>query len=201
MKILVIKSSTNGHQSQTNTLIEHYLHKRKLQGYIDEVIEHDLESSPLPVLNNERFHALRGGKVDNVGLLSTVQLSDQLIAEFKDSDLLILGAPMYNLNVPTQLKNWFDLVVRPKQTFFYTETYPQGMVSNVKALIFSSRGGVHQGQETDAITPYLKSVLGLTGITDTQFIYAEGLDIKPEGYLAGIAQANKQLEQYINIGI
>lgn len=118
VKILVIKSSINGDQSQTNTFIEHYLNQRKLQGYNDSVIEHDLESAPLPVLTHQRFQALRGVQTDDTELLSTIKLSDQLIAELKNSDLLVLGAPMYNLNVPTQLKNWFDLVVRAKHTFF-----------------------------------------------------------------------------------
>lgn len=108
-------------------------------------------------------------------------LSDRLIAELKRSDLLLIGAPMYNLNVPTQLKNWFDLVARARVTFNYTATYPVGLVEGVNALVFSSRGGVHAGQPTDAVTPYLRSVLGLMGIGDVQFIYAEGLDMKPHG--------------------
>ncbi len=84
---------------------------------------------------------------------------------------------MYNLNVPTQLKNWFDLVARARQTFRYTETYPQGLVEGVKAVVVSSRG-IHVGQETEAVTPYLKAVLGLMGIHDVDFIYAEGLDMQ-----------------------
>lgn len=107
-----------------------------------------------------------------------VALSDELIAELKNADLLIIGAPMYNLNVPTQLKNWFDLVARARQTFRYTETYPQGLVEGVKAVVVSSRGGIHVGQETEAVTPYLKAVLGLMGIHDVDFIYAEGLDMQ-----------------------
>ncbi|GAA5103780.1 NAD(P)H-dependent oxidoreductase [Orbus sasakiae] len=201
VKILVIKSSINGHQSQTNTLIEYYLNQRKLQGYKDSVIEHDVESVPLPVLTHQRFHALRGAQTDDAELLSTIQLSDQLIAELKRTDILVLGAPMYNLNVPTQLKNWFDMVVRAKHTFFYTDSYPQGLVNNVKALIVSARGGIHQGQPTDAITPYLTAALGLMGINDVHFVYAEGLDMKPEGYLAGVAKAQQQLKDYLHIDI
>ncbi|MTB67520.1 FMN-dependent NADH-azoreductase [Providencia sp. wls1943] len=193
MKILVIKSSINGAQSQTNTLIQQYLDERKAQGYQDCVIERDVAENPLPVLNQARFAALRGAEISNPDLKNTAELSDQLIAELKESDLLLLGAPMYNLNVPTELKNWFDLVVRARETFRYTATYPLGLVENVKALVFSARGGIHYGQETDAITPYLNSVLGLMGINDVQFIYAEGLDMKPEGYEAGLAKAKQQL--------
>lgn len=73
-----------------------------------------------------------------------VALSDQLIAELKASDLLVIGAPMYNLNVPTDLKKWFDLVARARETFRYTESWPQGLVEGVRAVVVSSRGGIHQ---------------------------------------------------------
>lgn len=116
------------------------------------------------------------------------------MAELKRSDLLLIGAPMYNLNVPTQLKNWFDLVARARVTFEYTATYPRGLVEDVKAIAFSSRGGVHVGQDTDAVTPYLRAVLGLMGITDVKFVYAEGLDIKPHGVEAGLANAREQMQ-------
>ena len=70
-------------------------------------------------------------------------------------------------------------------TFNYTATYPVGAVEGVNALVFSSRGGIHAGQPTDAVTPYLRSVMGLMGIGDVQFIYAEGLDMKPHGLAQG----------------
>ncbi|MFW2168194.1 NAD(P)H-dependent oxidoreductase, partial [Enterobacter cloacae complex sp.6722794] len=91
-----------------------------------------------------------------------------------------------------------NLVGRARETFHYTATYPLGLGESGKALVFSARGGIHYGQETDAITPYLKSVLGLMGITDVQFIYAEGLDMKPEGYEAGIAKAQQQLMHHVH---
>ncbi|ANS44736.1 FMN-dependent NADH-azoreductase [Serratia inhibens PRI-2C] len=68
-----------------------------------------------------------------------------LIDELKSNDLLVIGAPMYNLNVSTDLKKRFDLVARAKETFRYTETYPQGLVARVRAVVISSRGGVHEG--------------------------------------------------------
>ncbi|MDI9746210.1 NAD(P)H-dependent oxidoreductase, partial [Acinetobacter nosocomialis] len=69
-----------------------------------------------PVLDLEIFQALRGAENVNQDIQRIVALSDELIAELKSADLLIIGAPMYNLNVPTQLKNWFDLVARARQT-------------------------------------------------------------------------------------
>ncbi|MCA4362742.1 NAD(P)H-dependent oxidoreductase [Acinetobacter baumannii] len=177
-KILVLKSSIMGEGSQTNRLIDVMLEHRKDQGVQDDITIRNLAEMNLPVLDLEIFQALRGAENVNQDIQQIVALSDELIAELKSADLLIIGAPMYNLNVPTQLKNWFDLVARARQTFRYTETYPQGLVEGVKAVVVSSRGGIHVGQETEAGTPYLKAVLGLMGIHDVDFIYAEGLDMQ-----------------------
>lgn len=177
-KILVLKSSIMGEGSQTNRLIDVMLEHRKDQGLQDDITIRNLAEMNLPVLDLEIFQALRGVENVNQDIQRIVALSDELIAELKSADLLIIGAPMYNLNVPTQLKNWFDLVARARQTFRYTETYPQGLVEGVKAVVVSSRGGIHVGQETEAVTPYLKAVLGLMGIHDVDFIYAEGLDMQ-----------------------
>lgn len=191
--ILVLKSSIMGDQSHTNGLIDTFLSERRARGLQDNVVVRDLVDLNLPVLDAELFSALRGGENPSQRARAVVALSDQLIAELKASDLLVIGAPMYNHNVPTHLKNWFDLVARARVTFNYTATYPMGLVEDVRALVFSSRGGVHVGSETDAVTPYLRSVLGLMGIKEVQFVYAEGLDMKPHGRDSGLAAARHQI--------
>ncbi|MBN6511677.1 NAD(P)H-dependent oxidoreductase [Acinetobacter pittii] len=194
-KILVLKSSIMGEGSQTNRLIDVMLEHRKDQGLQDDITIRNLAEMNLPILDLEIFQALRGAENVNQDIQQIVALSDELIAELKSADLLVIGAPMYNLNVPTQLKNWFDLVARARQTFRYTETYPQGLVEGVKAVVVSSRGGIHVGQETEAVTPYLKAVLGLMGIHDVDFIYAEGLDM--QAYRSNALDlANQQLKEF-----
>ncbi|HCJ6425903.1 MULTISPECIES: NAD(P)H-dependent oxidoreductase [Acinetobacter calcoaceticus/baumannii complex] len=194
-KILVLKSSIMGEGSQTNRLIDVMLEHRKDQGLQDDITIRNLAEMNLPVLDLEIFQALRGAENINQDIQQIVALSDELIAELKSADLLVIGAPMYNLNVPTQLKNWFDLVARARQTFRYTETYPQGLVEGVKAVVVSSRGGIHVGQETEAVTPYLKAVLGLMGIHDVDFIYAEGLDM--QAYRSNALDlANQQVKEF-----
>ena len=194
-KILVLKSSIMGEGSQTNRLIDIMLEHRKGQGLQDDITIRNLAEMNLPVLDLEIFQALRGAENVNQDIQRIVALSDELIAELKSADLLVIGAPMYNLNVPTQLKNWFDLVARARQTFRYTETYPQGLVEGVKAVVVSSRGGIHVGQETEAVTPYLKAVLGLMGIHDVDFIYAEGLDM--QAYRSNALDlANQQVKEF-----
>ncbi|MDX8164224.1 NAD(P)H-dependent oxidoreductase [Acinetobacter pittii] len=194
-KILVLKSSIMGEGSQTNRLIDIMLEHPKDQGLQDDITIRNLAEMNLPVLDLEIFQALRGAENVNQDIQQIVALSDELIAELKSADLLVIGAPMYNLNVPTQLKNWFDLVARARQTFRYTETYPQGLVEGVKAVVVSSRGGIHVGQETEAVTPYLKAVLGLMGIHDVDFIYAEGLDM--QAYRSNALDlANQQVKEF-----
>lgn len=194
-KILVLKSSIMGEGSKTNRLIDVMLEHRKVQGLQDDITIRNLAEMNLPVLDLEIFQALRGAENVNQDIQRIVTLSDELIAELKSADLLVIGAPMYNLNVPTQLKNWFDLVARARQTFRYTETYPQGLVEGVKAVVVSSRGGIHVGQETEAVTPYLKAVLGLMGIHDVDFIYAEGLDM--QAYRSNALDlANQQVKEF-----
>lgn len=103
-KILVLKSSIMGNDSQTNNLIDRYLAERRAKGHEDKIVEHDLTALDLPVLDGELFSALRGAENTSPRAQAAVALSDRLIAELKRSDLLLIGAPMYNLNVPTQLK-------------------------------------------------------------------------------------------------
>lgn len=196
--ILVLKSSFKGDQSHTNMLIDSFLNERSVRRMKDNIVVRDLVELNLPVLDAELFSALRGGEISSQRLKEGVALSDQLISELKASDLVVIGAPMYNHNVPTHLKNWFDLVARARVTFNYTATYPVGLVEAVQALVISSRGGVHVGHETDAVTPYLKSVLGLMGIREVQFVYAEGLDMKPHGRDSGLAAARHQLVELLS---
>jgi FMN-dependent NADH-azoreductase len=191
--VLILKSSINGDASLTNQLIDEFKSQRQQAGHDERIIERDLTTLALPKLSHSLFAAMRGGDISDPSIKEGVALSDTLINELKSSDLLVIGAPMYNLNVPTDLKKWFDLVTRAKETFRYTETYPQGLVEHVRAVVISSRGGVHEGQSTDAVTPYLRAVLGLMGIIDVDFIYAEGIDIKPYGRDTGIAHAQGQI--------
>ncbi|WP_279451584.1 FMN-dependent NADH-azoreductase [Aeromonas hydrophila] len=192
-QILLLQSSLNGPASRTNQLMEHFLQARREQGHQDQVVVRDLPALTLPPLDSALFHALRGAESASETIRQGVALSDQLIAELKAADLLLIGAPMYNLNVPTPLKNWFDLVARARVTFRYTDSYPMGLVEGVKALVFSSRGGVHQGQATDAVTPYLESVLGLMGIAQVEFVYAEGMDLRLHGVEQGMRQAHERI--------
>lgn len=188
--ILVLKSSILGQYSQSNALIDGFLADHPS----DTVTVHDLATLNLPVLDGELASGLRGGDNLNERQLVVMAQSDELIAELKASDLVVIAAPMYNFSIPTQLKNWIDLIARAGVTFRYTETGPVGLVDNTRALVISPRGGMHVGSATDLVTPYMRTVLGFIGIKDVDFIYAEGMGMGPDAQAKGIEQAKGQLE-------
>ena len=187
--ILVLKSSILGQYSQSNALIDGYLAER--QG--DTIQVRDLATLNLPVLDGELAMGLRGGENLNERQQAVLAQSDELVAELKASDLVIIAAPMYNFNIPTQLKNWIDLVARAGVTFRYTENGPEGLLKGKKVYVALARGGRYRGTENDTQTPYLKMVLGFLGMTDVHFIYAEGLNMGPEAVQQGFAEAEADM--------
>jgi FMN-dependent NADH-azoreductase len=103
-------------------------------------------------------------------------LSDSLIAELRDADVLVLGVPLYNFSIPASLKAWIDLVARARVTFAYTDSGPRGLLDGKKAYLVVATGGVPVGSAVDFATPYLKHVLGFIGITDVEIIAADRLN-------------------------
>ena len=102
-------------------------------------------------------------------------LDDALIAEVQAADVVVLGVPMYNFGVPAQLKNWIDAIARAGVTFRYTANGPEGLLKGKKVYVALTRGGKYRDTPADTQVPYLKTVLGFLGMTDVQFVYAEGL--------------------------
>ncbi|WP_428775029.1 FMN-dependent NADH-azoreductase [Vibrio sp.] len=173
--ILVLKSSILGEYSQSNHIIDH-----ALEGKAD-VIVRDLAAEPLPVLDGEIATALRSNGEDlSNRAQQAVALSDQLIAEVNAADTLVIAAPMYNFMIPTQLKNWFDLIARAGVTFRYTENGPEGLLKPQKAIIVTTRGGMHKDSDRDAMSGYLSTILGFLGVSDVSYVYAEALAMGEE---------------------
>uniref|UniRef100_UPI0024301F4A FMN-dependent NADH-azoreductase n=1 Tax=Obesumbacterium proteus TaxID=82983 RepID=UPI0024301F4A len=109
-----------------------------------------------------------------------LELSNTLIEELQASDVIVITAPMYNFNISTQLKNYFDLVARAGVTFRYTEAGPEGLLKGKKVYVLTSRGGIHKDTNTDLVTPYLRVFLGFIGLTDVEFVFEEGIAYGPE---------------------
>ncbi|EGQ7757646.1 FMN-dependent NADH-azoreductase [Vibrio vulnificus] len=188
-RLLVLKSSILGDYSQSNKLVDEFINKFDQQ----DVVVRDLAQQPLPVLDFQVATALRASGDLSEAQQAIVDLSDQLIAEIKHADTLIIAAPMYNFTVPTQLKNWIDLIARAGVTFTYTDQGPKGLIEGKKAVVVTTRGGIHKDAASDIITPYLKTVLGFVGVTEVEFVYAEALNMGEDFASKGLASASEHL--------
>lgn len=175
--VLVINSSLNGEQGNSTILS-----KELLSSLISKVgvniIERDLYQQILPHLTQQEMTAWMtpaNERTDEQNQLASV--SDTLIEELKSSDTLIIGMPMYNFGIPSVFKAWIDRIARAGITFKYTEQGPVGLITGKKVIIVAARGGMYAGTPKDSQSQYLKDVFAFMGLTDVEFIYAEGLNM------------------------
>ena len=188
--VLVLKSSILADNSQTNQLSDYFVSKLADKN----VVIRDLAANPLPHFDATAATALRGQptSAEENALLA---LSNELVAEIKNADTLIINAPMYNFHIPTQLKSYFDFIARPRVTFQYSEKGPEGLLKGKKDVVLAAFGGFHQNQPTDLVTSYMKAILGFVGITDVQFVYMEGIGFGPEAVEKAQAQAKAEIDK------
>lgn len=102
--------------------------------------------------------------------------SDDLVAELQAADVIVIGTPIYNFSIPAVLKAWIDMIARAGLTFKYTENGPVGLLKDKKVYAVVPSGGVPVGSPVDFATPYLRHALGFVGITDIEFVGAQGAD-------------------------
>jgi FMN-dependent NADH-azoreductase len=163
----------------------------------DNVIARDLAKDPVPHITAERFGAFLSKPENRTGEQQAVlDYSDALIDELKAADTIVLGLPMYNFGVPSTLKAYFDHIGRAGVTFRYTEKGPVGLLTGKKAYVVATRGGLYQGTSLDTQTKYVRDFLAFIGITDVEFVYAEGLAISEASKTASLQQARETLRQF-----
>ncbi|KHT00265.1 FMN-dependent NADH-azoreductase [Pectobacterium brasiliense] len=197
-KVLVLKSSILAGYSQSNQLADHFTAEWQSAHPSDSITVRDLAAQPIPVLDGELVGALRPSDAAlTPRQQEALKLSDELIAELQAHDIIVIAAPMYNFNIPTQLKNYFDLVARAGVTFRYTEQGPEGLVKGKRAIVLTSRGGIHKGTPTDLLEPYLRVFLGFLGLTDLEFVFAEGYGYGPDVAQKATEAAKTQLSQLV----
>lgn len=121
-------------------------------------------------------------------------LSDALVSELKASDVVVIGAPIYNFGVPATLKAWFDMVARARVTFRYTDDGPRGLLTGKKAYVVIASGGVPVDSPMDFATPWLRQVLAFIGITDIEVIDASRINTRGA---AALEDAHKQIAAVI----
>ena len=196
MKILQINSSARAENSHSTRLATALVERLRTNQPQATLTVRDLGRTPHPMLDEAALQALfTPSEQHTPEQAARVAQDDALIAEIQAADVLVLGVPMYNFGVPAQLKNWIDAISRVQVTFRYTEKGPEGLLTGKKVYVALTRGGLYRNTPNDSQTPYLQTFFGFLGMTDVQFVYAEGLAMGPEAEQDALASALSQIEQ------
>jgi len=196
MNILQVNSSARAEGSVSTRLAGELVSRLKAAAPEATLALRDLGHEPHPVLDESALQALFTPAAQRTpDQAARVAQDDALIAEIQGADLVVLGVPMYNFGVSSQLKNWIDAIARAGVTFRYTAQGPEGLLKGKKAYAVLARGGKYRDSAADTQVPYLRTVLGFLGITDIEFIYAEGLALGPESEAQSLAAARTQIAE------
>lgn len=195
--VLVIESSPRGTASIANQLAGHM--KAALQKSPNaHIVTRNVADNVIPILDANVLGAFFTPAPDQTADQRQLSsLSDELIAELRAADTVVISASMYNFSFPTQLKHYFDFVLRAGQTFRYTTTGPEGLLHGKRAVILVATGGVYSSgaaASADFVVPYLKQLLSLVGIAEVEVIRAEGLAYGPDAAKAAIESAVERIQ-------
>jgi FMN-dependent NADH-azoreductase len=198
VNILQVNSSprswTNGQGSQSTRLSAELVEQLRSANPGADVALRDLTAAPHPALDEAALGALfTPPEARTSEQAARVALDDALIAELQAADVVVLGVPMVNFGITSQLKNWLDAVARTRVTFQYTANGPEGLLKGKKVYAMLTRGGVHRDTERDTQVPYLRNMLGFLGMTDVEFVYAEGLSMGPEAVERAVEAARGEI--------
>jgi len=177
MKILTINSSARGQGSVSKQLTDELV--AALEDREGRVLAtHRDLSAGLPFVHEDWVAAnYTPAEERTAAQRETLALSDTLVAEIQDADVLVIGVPVYNFSIPATLKTWIDLIARARLTFRYTEQGPEGLVKGKKAYLAVATGGVAVDSAADFATPYMRHLLGFIGITDVEIVAAERINV------------------------
>ncbi len=194
--LLKINASLFSTQGQSSQLAERFVAARLAATPGLKVISRDLGAEPVPHLDAARFLSfLAKPEERSAEQQAVVAYSDALIEELRQADEIVIGLPMYNFGVPSTLKAWFDHIARAGVTFRYTATGPEGLLTGKKVTIFAARGGLYAGTPKDSQTTYVRDFLAFIGITNVEFVYAEGLNMGDESKAAALTAAHDKLAE------
>ena len=198
MNILQINSSArafaNGQGSQSTRLANELVETLRAGDAGATLVLRDLTAAPHPALDEAALGALfTPAEARTPEQHARVALDQVLIDEVQAADVIVIGVPMINFGISSQLKNWIDAIAKAGITFKYTATGPVGLIEGKKVYAVLTRGGVYRDQPHDTQVPYLRQTLGFLGIKDIEFIYAEGLNMGPEAADKGIASAREHI--------
>ncbi|WHZ18956.1 MAG: FMN-dependent NADH-azoreductase [Rhodanobacteraceae bacterium] len=191
MKLLHVDSSVLGENSASRDLSAAIVARLRAEHPGIEVTYRDLAAQTLP-----HFTPVLADSHP------CVQRNAEILDEFLAADTVVIGAPMYNFTIPSQLKAWIDRILIAGKTFRYTGNGPQGLAGGKRVIIASSRGGIYSegpAQAIDFQETYLRHVFGFVGITDPEFVRAEGLNLSAAQREAALARAHDHIEGELGI--
>jgi FMN-dependent NADH-azoreductase len=196
--LLVLKSSLYSDAGESSRLTDAFVETWRAAEPNGRVIVRDLAAEPVPHLTAERFGAFLAKPGERTPKQqSVVEYSDGLIDELREADVIAIGLPLYNFGVPSTLKAYFDHVARAGLTFRYTPNGSVGLLTGKKAYVFAARGGLYAGTGLDSQTPYVRQFLAFLGVTDVEFVYAEGLALGADAKQAALARARNAVENLV----
>ena len=196
-KILRINSSLFGNNGASTQIIDNLVEQLSAKLTDVEVVTRDFSTQAIPHVDGEWISALMTPEQDKSDeQIAKTQFSDKLIAEVKEADYLVIAAPMYNFNVPSMLKAWFDHLARAGVTFKYTENGPVGLIADKPVFVVTTRGGMHKDTSRDTEVQFIRTFLNFIGLTQIEFIYAEGLNMQDNKEKA-LVEAKQQVKQVV----
>jgi len=195
IKILRIDSSARRNGSETRALNDALI--SRIEATADTTVIHRDLAADAPGFVNEAWVGANFTDPDARSDAQAAELagSDALVAELEAADVIVIGAPIYNFNLPAVLKAWIDKVVRARVTFRYGENGPEGLLKDKKAYVVMASGGVIMGSAMDFASPYLTHILGFIGIHDVEFISAAEVKEDPRRLDAALADAQLHIQQ------
>ncbi len=184
MNILHIDSSILGQGSVSRLLSAEIVARLQAETPTATVTYRDLGADPVPHLSGATLAAgAQAPEQRSAAAQADLDVGDAVMAEFLAADVVVVGAPMYNFSISSQLKAWIDRLAVKGKTFQYSEKGPEGLVPGKRVIVASSRGGIYSegpAAAADHQETYLRVVFGFFGITDLDYIRAEGVNYGPE---------------------
>ena len=193
--LLQLNSSIFSSGGQSTQLADQFVAVWQESNPDAQLLMSDLAKDPLPHLTAEGFLSfLAPADSRTAEQQAYVAVSEMLIEEIRQAQIIVIGLPMYNFGIPSTLKAYFDQIARSGITFRYTENGPQGLLTDKKVYIFAARGGNYLGTPLDTQTSYVRDFLGFLGMNDVEFVYAEGMN-KGDGVKeAALAEAKAKIK-------
>ena len=186
MKLLHLDSSILGPHSASRELGAAVVARCQRDLPDLDVIHRDLAADPLPHLSGASLAQADAGEAATAATV---------LEEFMSADVVVVGAPMYNFGIPSQLKAWIDRVAVAGKTFRYTADGPQGLAGGKKVIVAATYGGAHPtASGRNFVEPYLRQVFAFLGINDIEFVNAEGLSLSPEHRANALEAAQERIK-------